>query len=113
MLDVEPKNPPRGNVNVGFSPIALRWKGKDNFVVAVSAHPPFHNDAFDTAFIATIEHTKDLSIVLKEMSRVSKRKIIVRYFQKSSSGARTPGHISFLDEAWFVRVVADLGFGSV
>jgi hypothetical protein len=113
MLEVGPEVQPRGDVSIGFSTTHLSMKITNSFVVADSENLPFRDEAFDIAFSATLEHFKQPSLVLKEMCRIAKRKVIVRYIHKRASGARAPGHINFFDASWFHKAALNLGLGSV
>ena len=113
-LDVSSGNAPRGDVNVVFFRPQTPKKIGDNFVVADSAFLPFKNEAFAVAFSAfTIEQVAEPFLMLKEMCRVAKKKTIVRYFHKWSSGPRDPNSKYRFNESWFQEVAATLGLGSI
>ena len=82
-----------------------------NFVVAHAEFLPFRDKCFDVAFSShTIEHVKNPLKMLRELLRVSKRKVTVRCPHRKGSGAKRPFHINYLDEDWFNGSLAKLGY---
>lgn len=126
MLDVGCGSTPRGNVNVdffrgGFNPqTGDQIKGEfmspqkiENFIVADALHLPFKNESFEVAFSSnTIEHAQNPFLMLREMCRVAKRKVIIRYPHRKGSGAKMPYHFNYFDENWFKQSSGLLGFKS-
>ena len=126
-LDVGCGSNPSGDVNVdffrkgGYNPqegdqrkgeYFYPWK-IPNFVAADACHLPFKDGAFDVAYSShTIEHLGNPEAFLKEMLRVSNRKVVVRYPHKRGSGAKRPYHVSFIDEERIGRAALSLGFSS-
>lgn len=122
-LDVGCGSKPTGDVNVDFC--VRGWNSQEgdqkrgeflnpkvipNFVVADAEHLPFKDDVFDVAFSShVIEHVPNPSIMLREMCRVSKRKILVRCPHRKGSGAKRPFHLHYLDEEWFEDAASKLG----
>lgn len=127
MADIGFGTIPRGDVNVdffrsGFNPqTGDQTKGGfvspmkvKNFVLADATHLPFKDDAFNVAFSShTIEHVQNPLLMLREMCRISKRKAILRFPHRRGSGAVMPYHVNYLDESWFQRASAILGFEGV
>jgi SAM-dependent methyltransferase len=124
ILDVGCGTNPVGDVNVdffreGFNPqtgdqksgeLMLTSKVK-NFVVADAEHLPFKDSVFVVVFSShVIEHVHNPFLMLKEMCRVSKRKVVVRCPHRKGSGAKRPFHLHYLDETWFKSAVTKLGF---
>ncbi len=117
---------PRGDVNVdflgeGFNPhTGSQTKGVymcprkiPNFVVADAAHLPFRDGSFSVVFSShTIEHVSNPLLMLGEMLRVSRKKVVVRCPHKLGSGAKLPHHVNFLDEEWFNNAAIHLGVRS-
>ena len=127
ILDVGCGTMPKGDVNVDF------FRGDDfnpqtgdqvqgafmsrekipNFVIADASCLPFKDESFNVVFSShTIEHVEDPLLVLKEMCRVAKRKVIVRFPHRKGSGAVMPHHLNYLDEVWFKKASEILGFAS-
>ena len=123
MLDIGCGSKPTGDVNVdsfkqGWNPqegdqkkgVFVDPKKIPNFVVADAHHLPFKDNSFNVAFSShTVEHLTHPTKMLKEMSRVTKRKVIVRYPHRKGTGAKRLFHIQFLDENYFEVVATKLG----
>lgn len=123
-LDVGCGSKPSGDVNVDF--FVRGWNSQEgdqksgeflnpkvipNFVVADAGHLPFKDSVFAVVFSShVIEHVPNPLLMLKEMCRVSKRKIVVRCPHRKGSGAKKLFHLHYLDEKWFQSVVTKLGF---
>lgn len=126
MLDVGCGSKPKGDVNVdffqsGFNPQTgdqiqgefMSPKKTRNFIVSDAMNLPFKDGAFEVVFSShTIEHVKSPSVMLREMCRVAKRKVIIRFPHRKGSGAKMPHHLNYLDENWFKRASDLLGFRS-
>ena len=126
MLDVGCGTKPKGDVNVDFFHGGLNPQTGDqiqgllmspkrikNFVVADAMHLPFKAESFNVVFSAhTIEHVPNPFLMLWEMCRVAKKKIIVRCPHRRSSGAVMPYHLNYFDENWFKNASDILGFES-
>lgn len=101
------------NVQIGQQLIgeAVNPKRIKNFVVADACHLPFKNECFDVAYSShVIEHVLNPFLMLSELYRVSKRKVIVKCPHRKGSGAKRPFHINYLDEDWFKRTSSKYGF---
>jgi SAM-dependent methyltransferase len=82
-----------------------------NFVVADAMHLPFKDDSFSSVFSGhTIEHVQNPLLMLREMCRVAKRKVIVRCPHRKGSGAVMQYHLNYFDEDWFKKASEVLGF---
>jgi ubiquinone/menaquinone biosynthesis C-methylase UbiE len=91
----------------------LNPKMISNFVVADAEHLPFKDSVFAVVFSShVIERVHNPFLMLKEMCRVSKRKVVVRCPHRKGSGAKRPFHLNYLDEKWFKSAVTKLGFQS-
>lgn len=127
ILDVGCGSNPSGDVNVdqvrkgGYNPQeGDQLKGEffdpkkiPNYVIAEASHLPFKKGAFNVAYSShTIEHLRNPEAFLKEMTRVSDRKVIIRYPHKRGSGAKRPYHVSFIDEDRIGRAALSLGYSS-
>lgn len=122
-LDVGCGSKPSGDVNVdvfrqGWNPQEgdqhrgefLSPKLISNFVVATVDCLPFSDNVFDVVSSShVIEHVEHPFRMLKEMVRVSKRKVVVRCPHRLGSGARMPFHINFFDLNSFKSVANSLG----
>ena len=114
MLDVGSGIISRGDVNIGIFRDRVSARKANNFVIADVMHLPFKDESFNVAFSAfTIEQVKAPFVMLKEMCRVAKRKVIVRYFHRWSSGAGSPDHIYRFGESWFQNAAKNLDLESV
>jgi len=81
-----------------------------NFVVADACHLPFKNECFSLVYSShVIEHVNKPELMLSEMFRVAKNKVVVRCPHRLGSGARRPFHLNYFDEGWFKKVAAWLG----
>jgi len=126
LLDVGCGTSPRGDVNVdsfrrGLNPqIGDQVKGDfvyphkiENFVVADAMHLPFKDASFNAVFSSnTIEHVQNPLLMLQEVCRVARRKVILRYPHVKGSGAVMPYHLNYFDERWFKSAFDSLGFQS-
>lgn len=124
VLDVGCGTKPKGDVNIDFFGGGLNPQTGDqvqgefmsrekieNFVIADAAHLPFKDESFNVVFSShTIEHVQDPLLMLREMYRVAKRKVIVRFPHRMGSGAIMPYHINYLDENWFKQASNHIGF---
>ncbi len=125
-LDVGCGSKPSGGVNVDC--FSGGWNSQEgdqkqgefmnphsipNFVVADSMFLPFRDECFDTVFSShVIEHVKNPSRMLSELLRVSRLRVVVKCPHKRGSGAKRPFHVNFLDENWFKRALAKLGYSA-
>jgi ubiquinone/menaquinone biosynthesis C-methylase UbiE len=119
VLDVGCGVTPKGTVNVDFirSGINLHVgavmrdpRSIRNFVTADACNLPFKSGAFEIVFSShVIEHVPNPSIMLSEMCRVSKSKVIVRCPHKRGSGAKRQHHLTYIDEAWFKKCAEFIG----
>jgi len=117
ILDVGCGTNPKGTVNVdifrnGFNKqLGDQINGElmsagtiDNFVLAHGESLPFKDESFDLVYSShAIEHTQKPMLMLKEMCRIAKRKIIVKCPHRRGTGAKRPFHLSYLDEDSFYR----------
>lgn len=106
---------PKGDVNVDCFKGKFNWQegyeqqGLDcrlikNFVLADACHLPFQNDSFDLVLSShVIEHVSYPELMLHELTRVSKGRVIVRCPHRRGSGAKRPFHLNYLDEKWFTN----------
>lgn len=84
-----------------------------NFVVADACFLPFRDECFDVAFSShVIEHVKNPFVMLSELLRVSKQEVVVRCPHRRGSGAKRLYHVNYLDEDWFRRAMAKLGYSA-
>jgi ubiquinone/menaquinone biosynthesis C-methylase UbiE len=112
-LDIGCGSIPHGDVNVdffkytGFNEQTGDQKSGEymdprtipNFVAASATHLPFKENSFEVAFSSRlIEHLPNPEELIREMCRVSKRKVIIRYPHARGSGAKRPHHLSYIDE---------------
>jgi SAM-dependent methyltransferase len=123
MLDVGCGIRPKGDVNIDFFRGGLNPQIGDqiqgefmspqkikNFIIADAEWLPFRDDSFDVVFSShTIEHVQNPLLMLREMCRVAKRKVIVRCPHRKGSGAVMPYHINYFDEDWFKKTSDKLG----
>jgi SAM-dependent methyltransferase len=126
ILDVGCGVKPKGDVNIDFfrggpNPQTgdqirgefMSSKEIRNFIIADAMHLPFRDESFYTVFSShTIEHVQNPLLMLREMCRVAKRKVIVRCPHRKGSGAVMPYHINYLDEEWFKKASDITGFKS-
>ena len=126
ILDVGCSARPKGDVNIGFLRGGLnpqtgaRIQGEfmspqktSNFLLADPAHLPFKDESFNVVFSShAIEHIQNPFLMLHEMCRVAKRKVIVRCPHRKGSAAKMPNHLSYFDEEWFKKASDVLGFRS-
>jgi len=126
ILDVGCGTKPKGDVNVDFFRGGLNPQTGDqiqgelmspqkikNFIVADAIHLPFKNESFEVVFSShTIEHAQNPFLMLREMCRVAKRKVIIRCPHRRGSGAKMPYHFNYFDENWFKKTSDVLGFRS-
>lgn len=126
ILDVGCGSKPKGDVNIDFFRGGLNPQTGDqiqgefmspkktrNFIVADAMHLPFKDESFNVVFSShTIEHVRSPFLMLREMCRVAKRKVIVRFPHRKGSGAVMPYHLNYLDENWFKQECSLLGFKS-
>jgi hypothetical protein len=129
ILDVGCSARPKGDVNIGFLRGGLnpqtgeRIQGEfmspqkaqktKNFLLADAAHLPFKDESFNVTFSGhAIEHIQNPLLMLHEMCRVAKRKVIVRCPHRKGSAAKMPNHLSYFDEEWFKKASDILGFRS-
>jgi len=124
ILDVGCGENPRGDVNLDLYPMetghragdqsklsrALKMKEIPNFIRADACHIPFKDDTFSTVFSSqTIEHVSDPILMIKEMFRVSKRKVIVLCPHRLTDKPKLRIlHRHFFNMTWFVRVFKSL-----
>jgi len=80
----------------------LDTKGIPNFVMADACHLPFKDNVFNVVFSShTIEHVNDPFLMLKEMARISKRRIIIKCPHRFASHRIKPLHVNRLNITWF------------
>lgn len=105
---------PRGDVNVDlfrattvhqFHKEPLDTKLIKNYVRASTLHLPFRDNIFDVVYASdVIEHISEPFLMLKEMVRVSKHKIIVRCphsLGERRNSRRDTGHVNHFRPKWF------------
>lgn len=81
-----------------------------NFVVASALYLPFKSDCFDLVVSNhVIEHTSNPPLMIREMLRVSKRKVVVKCPHNQGTGARRPFHIQYFNTDWFTQIGLKLG----
>jgi hypothetical protein len=123
-LDVGCGSKPSGDINADF--FSGGWNRQEgdqskgeflnphlipNFVVAHGNFLPFRENCFEVVYSChTIEHVENPFKMLKELLRVSKRKVIIRCPHRKGSAAKRPFHINYLDEEWFRLSTAKLGY---
>lgn len=126
MLDVGCGSRPKGDVNIDFFRGGLNPQTGDqiqgnlmspqkmkNFIIADAQHLPIKDESFSVVFSShTIEHVQNPLLMLREMCRVSKRKVIVRCPHRKGSAAVMPYPLSYLDEGWFKKASDILVFKS-
>lgn len=114
MLDVGSRDTLRGDVNIVLFRDQTFHRRGENIIVANPSFLPFKNDAFDVAFSAfAIGQVKKPFVMLKEMCRVAKRKVVVRYWHKWGSGASGRQSIYRFSEEWFRQAGATLDLETV
>lgn len=88
----------------------------ENFTLCDAQYLPFRDNAFDEAYSShVIEHVKNPFLVLKEMIRVAKCKIVI--FCPHRLGDRMQGknpfHINLLNKSWFYKTTKSLNCRNV
>jgi hypothetical protein len=79
-----------------------------NYIVADFHHLPIKTKSMDLVLSShVIEQAENPILLLREMLRVAKRKVIVRYSHRRGSGAKRPFHINYIDEDWIDRFCPD------
>jgi hypothetical protein len=82
-----------------------------SFLSADPEHLPIKDDAFDLVFSShKIQQAQNPLTMLREMCRVTRRKVIVRYTHRKSTTARLQHGLSYFDEDWFNKACKTLGF---
>ena len=82
----------------------------DNFVLADPEYLPFKDTCFNLVFSRhSIAHVNNPFLMLKEMNRVSKHKVIVRCPHRVGSGAKRSDHRYSFDEKWFETAAKKIG----
>jgi SAM-dependent methyltransferase len=115
ILDVGCGSIPRGDINIdavkksGYNlQTGNQWesdyidvKSIKNYIIADVHHLPIKDKSIDVVLSShVIEHVAHPALMLREMVRVSKRKVIIRYPHRRGSGAKRPFHINYIDENW-------------
>ena len=75
-----------------------------NYIVADVHHLPIKTKSIDLVLSShVIEQAENPKLLLAEMFRVAKHKVIVRYSHRRGSEAKRPFHINYIDEEWIDR----------
>ena len=75
-----------------------------NYIVADVHHLPIKTRSIDLVFSShVIEQAENPKLLLKEMVRVAKHKVILRYSHRRGSGAKRPFQVNYIDEGWIDR----------
>jgi|WetSurMetagenome_2_1015567.scaffolds.fasta_scaffold304546_2 SAM-dependent methyltransferase len=116
-LDVGCGYMPTGDVNCDLYPkdnwhrsgVPMDTKNILNFVQCDALHLPFKNGLFDDVFCGSlIEHVKNPVGLLKELIRVSKRRVFVQCPNRFSWTAKKSFHRNFFRSLWFYQVLNNL-----
>jgi ubiquinone/menaquinone biosynthesis C-methylase UbiE len=98
-----------GDVNID---IDSTHKSAPNFVLAHAAYLPFRDNSFDTSLsYHVIEHMlqpQECYMLVKEMVRVTKKKVVIRCPHRFSYGAKGKLHKQYFTAGWFHKVLAKL-----
>lgn len=102
-----------GDVNVDlfpFSSVHRRYifnpKIITNFVLADACHLPFPSKSFELVHCShLIEHISNPIILIKELIRVAKKKVVIKCPHRFSSQAKQPSHIHYFSPKWFHKVL--------
>jgi SAM-dependent methyltransferase len=77
-----------------------------NFVQADSQHLPFRDSVFDEVFSSNvIEHVPNPELMVREMVRVSRDRVVVVVPHRYGHNAKQEGHIHYFSNKWFLRVI--------
>ena len=75
-----------------------------NYIVADVHHLPIKTKSIDLVLSShVIEQAENPILLLRELFRVAKHKVIVRYSHRRGSGAKRPFHVNYIDEDWIDR----------
>lgn len=86
--------------------ITINPKQIPNFVKCSGLQLPFRDGSFEEVVCShVIEHTTSPSKLLRELVRVARRKVTVRYPHRFSRGAKMPCHRSFFSKTWFLKTL--------
>jgi hypothetical protein len=124
LLDISCNARPKGDVNISFFRCGLNPQTGEriqekfmppqktkNLLLVDAAHLPFKDESFNVTFSDhAIVHIQNPFLMLREMYRVAKRKVIVRCPHRKGSAAKMPNHLSYFDEEWFKKASDILGF---
>lgn len=110
VLDVGCGPTPRGTVNIDrYTRPTIHGYGAGqkskipNFVLADAQHLPFRNACFEKVVSShVIEHVQEPMLMLKEMTRVSSRYVVVRCPHRFTL-YRNKAHIHKFSSSWFRR----------
>lgn len=122
ILDVGCGTKPKGTVNVDVSrkgvnkqieeqnnEVSMSAKA-NNFVLAHGEYLPFEDEIFDVVYSShAIEHTQNPILMLKEMYRLAKRKVIVKCHHRKGGRAKNPALLNYFDENYFQQASRLLG----
>lgn len=115
ILDVGCGNKPVGDVNSDLFVYTethrvkgqlLNVKTIPNFVLADSLHLPFKDNSFEMVISNhLIEHVSNPFLLLKELIRVSSRRVYISCPHRYSPGNKKPGHKHFFNVLWFGKAL--------
>ena len=127
ILDVGCGHKPRGHVNLdlypertehrnpalnGHADRALNTRQIRNFIRADTQHLPLRDATFETVVSShVIEHVKDPVEMLRELTRVAKHKVVIRYPHRlAHESKREHIHKHHFNKRWFEHTLRKLGY---
>lgn len=116
-LDVGCGPHPRGDVNCDLY-IKLRGEGViepkhiPNFVLCDGQFLPFKEDVFDVVYcFHVIEHVENPFLLLRELIRVSKDKVLLKCPHRYSPSAKHPYHLHYFSQKRIARALEKMNVG--
>lgn len=94
------------NVDVNVPPVA----SNKLFIRADAQHLPFQNNVFDeSSCFHVIEHVENPYLLVKELLRVTKYKVVIKCPHRFSFIAKGPDHIHYFRNRWFHQIAQRYG----